>query len=135
MSPRTTFLSRLIGLYFLLVGLSLISHKQAFLEMVTAYFHDAALVFIVGVIAVVAGLAIILQHNVWSGSAVAVVVTLVGWVSLIKGLLFLFLPPGAAPRVFLGAYHFDQLFDVYATISILLGTWMAYAGFTSHRVG
>src|SRR5271166_2417336 len=93
MGPRTKFLSRLIGLYCILVALSMITRKQATIEAVTALVHTPALMFAVGVIAVVAGLAMILGHNVWSGGALPVVVTLVGWLLLAKSLLILFLSP------------------------------------------
>jgi hypothetical protein len=102
MSPRTAFLGSLIGLYCILVSLSMMVHKQATVEAVTALVHTPALMFAVGVIAVVAGLAMILGHNVWSGGALPVVVTLVGWLLLVKSLLILFLPPEAASTIFLG---------------------------------
>jgi hypothetical protein len=35
----------------------------------------------------------VLAHNIWSGGVLALIVTLVGWVTLIKSLSFLFLPP------------------------------------------
>jgi hypothetical protein len=35
----------------------------------------------------------VLGHNIWSGGALVVVVTVVGWITLVKSLLFLFLPP------------------------------------------
>jgi putative exporter of polyketide antibiotics len=91
MSPRTLFLSRLIGLYCILVALSLSVRRQATLESVTAILHDPSMKFILGAITLVAGLAMVLAHNIWSGSALAVVVTLVGWITLIKALSFLFL--------------------------------------------
>jgi hypothetical protein len=51
-----------------------------------------------------------LGHNVWSGGALPVVVTLVGWVALIKGLLLLFLSPEAAAGLYLGGLHYEQPF-------------------------
>jgi len=79
MSERTVFLSKLLGIYCILVGLSLAANKLAMLQMVTALVNDAPLLFVCGLAAVAAGLAIILSHNVWSGGAVPVIVTLVGW--------------------------------------------------------
>jgi uncharacterized membrane protein YphA (DoxX/SURF4 family) len=84
MSRRTLVLGRLIGLYCVLVSLSMLTHIQATVQTVTALIHDARLLFIVSVILVVVGLAMILGHKVWSGGALPVVVTLVGWITLIK---------------------------------------------------
>jgi putative exporter of polyketide antibiotics len=91
MSPRTLFLSRLIGLYCILIALSMITRKQATLESITTLLHNPSMMFVLGAITLIAGLAMVLAHNIWSGGALAVVVTLVGWVSLLKSLLLLFL--------------------------------------------
>ncbi|MGA2711858.1 MAG: hypothetical protein ABSG41_02035 [Bryobacteraceae bacterium] len=104
----------------------MVTHRQAAIETVTALVHNAPLLFLAGVIAVTAGLAMVLGHNVWSGGAVPVIVTLAGWSTLIKGLLFLFLPPEAAPVVFLAGLRYEQLFYVYAAISLLLGIYLTY---------
>ena len=131
MSPRTVFLSRLIGLYSILVSLSMVTHKQATVEMVTVLVHNSPLLFIVGLITLVAGLAMILGHNIWSGGALPVIVTLIGWLTLIKSLLFLFLSPEAAVGFYLGRLHYEQLFYMYDAIALILGVYLTYGGFRS----
>ena len=131
MSPRTVFLSRLIGLYGILAGLSMVTHRQATVETITALVHNPPVLFLVGAITLGAGLAMILGHNIWSGGVLPVIVTLVGWLTLIKGLLFLFLSPGAAVGFFLGGLHYVQFFYLYAAISLILGAYLTYEGFRS----
>jgi hypothetical protein len=97
----------------------------------TALVHNPPVLFIVGVITLVAGLAMILGHNVWSGGVLPVIVTLVGWLTLIKGLLFLFLSPEAAVGFFLGGLHYEQLFYLYVAISLIFGVYLTYGGFRS----
>jgi hypothetical protein len=130
-SPRTVFLSRLIGLYCILVALAMFSHKQATVEMVTALLHNATALFLVSLMAVIAGLAIVLGHNVWSGGALPVVVTLVGWAALVKGLLLLFLSTEAATRLSLEILGYEHLFYFYTSLSLLLGAFLTYGGFRS----
>jgi len=77
MSPRTIYLGRLIGLYCVLLALAMISHKQATVETINAFMYDAPVLLLASIVAMAAGLAIILGHNVWSGGALPVVVTLV----------------------------------------------------------
>jgi vacuolar-type H+-ATPase subunit I/STV1 len=132
MSPRTSFLSRLFGLYFILIALSMITHRQAIVETVKALLYDPKMMFVLGVITLGAGLAMVLSHNIWSGGALAVVVTLVGWSTLIKGLLLLFLPPHVGMGFFLRELHFDQLFYLYVAIPLVLGIYLTYGGFTSN---
>jgi hypothetical protein len=131
MSPRTLFLSRLIGLYCLLVALSMITRRQATLESITALLHDPAMMFVLGAITLAAGLAMVLAHNLWSGGPLVVIVTLVGWVTLVKSLSFLFLSPETESGLFLGQLHYRQLFYLYTAISLVLGIYLTYSGFKS----
>ncbi|HXX36742.1 MAG TPA: hypothetical protein VEP50_01120 [bacterium] len=131
MSSLTVFLSRLLGLYCTLAALSMILHKQATVETVTALLHDSPAMFVVGVITLAAGLAMVLAHNIWSGGALVVIVTLIGWVTLIKGLLFLFLPPDIEAGFFLGNLHYQQLFYMYSISALVVGIYLTYGGFTS----
>jgi len=131
MSPRTLFLSKLIGLYCILIGLSMMTRGQATVETVNALLQNSAMTLILGVITLAAGLATVLAHNIWSGGALVVVVTLVGWMAFIKSLFFLFLPPETEARVFLGRLHYQQLFYLYAAISLVLGVYLTYGGFKS----
>jgi hypothetical protein len=129
MSPRTLFLSRLIGLYCILVALSMMTRRQATVETVTALLQNPSMMLIVGIITLAAGLAMVLAHNIWSGGAVVVVVTLVGWITVIKSLFFLFLPPEMEAGFFLGQLHYRQLFYMYTAISLVLGVCLTYGGF------
>ena len=133
MSPRTVFLSRLVGLYCILVALSMITRRQATLESVRALLDDPSMIFVLGVITLAAGLATVLAHNIWSGGALVVIVTLVGWITLIKGLFFLFLPPGMEAGFFLRQLHYQELFYLYGGISLGLGIYLTYEGFKSTR--
>jgi hypothetical protein len=131
MSPRTLFLSRLIGLYCILIGLSMMTHSQATVETVTALLQNPSMTLILGVITLGAGLAMVLAHNIWSGGTLVVVVTLVGWMALVKSLFFLFLPPEMETRLFLQHLHYQQLFYLYGAISLVLGVYLTYGGFKS----
>ncbi|MGD0497610.1 MAG: hypothetical protein ABSC23_04145 [Bryobacteraceae bacterium] len=133
MSRRTIFLGRLIGLYCILVALAMLTHKQAAVEVVTALLHNAPLLFSVGVITVIPGLAMVLGHNVWSGGAMPVIVTLVGWTTLIKGALLLFLSPETESSLFLDALHYQQLFYLYTCVALLLGVYLTVAARSQQR--
>jgi hypothetical protein len=66
-----------------------------------------------------------------SGGALVVIVTLVGWVTLIKGLFLLFLPAEVEVEVFLRGLDYRQLFYVYMAIFLVFGIYMTYGGFSS----
>ena len=131
MSLRTIFLSRLIGLYCILVVPSMVLHRQATVDLMTALLHNSPIMWVLSVITLTAGLAMVLAHNVWSGGALAVVVTLCGWAALIKGLLFLFLPTGVESEFIRRVLNNPQLFYVWMAPSLILGIYLTYSGFTS----
>ncbi len=131
MPLRTLFLSRLLGLYCMICALAMIVRKQTIVGMVTTLLDDPTAMFLLGLFTMVAGLAMILAHNIWTGRPLAAIVTLVGWLTLIKGLLFMFLPPQVEAGFYLNALHYQQLFYLYAAILLLLGAYLAYAGFKS----
>jgi hypothetical protein len=109
----------------------MMTRRQATVETVTGFLQNSSMMLIVGIITLAAGLALVLAHNIWSGGALAVVVTLVGWVTLIKSLFFLFLPPEMEAGLFLGQLHYQQLFYLYTAISLILGVYLTYGGFKS----
>ena len=125
--PRTVFLARLLGLYCILISLAMAAHRHASIETVTALIQTPPILFLAGIIALVAGLAMVLGHTVWSGGALPVIVTLVGWITLIRGLLVLFLPAGADVGL-LAALHYEQLFYFYIAIALVLGVYLTYSG-------
>ena len=131
MSSRTIFLSRLFGLFCILVIPSMVIHRQATADWMTALLNNAALMWVLSVITLTAGLAMVLAHNVWSGGALPVVVTLVGWATLIKGLLFLFLPSGVELEFILSALRNPLLFYIWMMPSLVIGIYLTYAGFAS----
>jgi hypothetical protein len=128
MTPRTRFLCSLIGFYFVLVSLCMLARREATVEIVEALIHNAPLMLMAGVIAVAVGLALVLSHNVWSGGAATIIVTLVGWAALGKGLLILLLPPNGAAEFFLETMRFVEFFYLYTGATLVIGIFLAYRG-------
>jgi phosphomannomutase len=131
MATRTAFLAKLIGLYCILIGLAMAAHEQSTLLAVNDLVHNAALLFVFGLVVVAAGLAIILSHNIWSGGALPVIITIIGWLTLIKGLLFLLLPPPAAVGIVLWGPAYEKLFYLDVALVLILGLYLTYSGFKS----
>lgn len=126
MSWLTVFLARLIGLFAVLVVVAFLVRGSAMIQTAVAS-GPAMLVF--AMISLAIGLAMILGHNVWSGGALPVVVTLVGWLVLAKGLLLLLLTPEALSRVF-ERMHYGEHSYLYFAPALVIGVYLTWAGFT-----
>ena len=66
-------------------------NARHFPEMAKQIGNDPGLIFVSGILLLVAGLAIVRVHNVWSGGW-RVVVTVLGWLAVISGILRMLLP-------------------------------------------
>ena len=129
MDARTTFLGKLLGIYLILVSIAMAANKAATIQTVTALVHDAPVVFVLGLILVAAGLAMILSMTLWSAGALPIVVRVISWLTLIKGLAFIFLPPNNAPGIVLWGSLYEQYFYVDMAIAFVLGAYLTFASF------
>jgi hypothetical protein len=129
MEARTIFLSKLIGLYCIVIAVAMSVDKPATVNAVVALVGSPPLVLLVGLVVVAAGLALVLSHNVWRGSALAVVVTLIGWLTLVKGALFLFSPAPAAGGFVVWGAAYERWFYVDVALAFALGIYLTYAGY------
>lgn len=121
------FLARLLGPSMLVIGLGLLLNRATYRDMSLEFLDSPALIYIGGLIAFVAGLAIVLTHNVWVVGW-PVVITIFGWVSLAAG-IFRIVFPASVTR--LGRRLIDnQGFLIGGiTVYLLLGAWLSYAGY------
>jgi hypothetical protein len=103
--------------------------RQAALNAVGALVAEPGALLVLGFVVLGVGIAMVLGHSVWSGGAVPVVVTIVGWLTLLKGLFLTFLAPAGA-AAYLSAVRYEQLFYIYAGVMLALGAYLTYGGFT-----
>ena len=129
--PRlTVYLARFIGLFLLIVSVSMFLDRDSIVEMATALIDDRALLLIVGLIALGIGLAIVVGHNVWSGGLMPILITLFGWSQLLRGLALLLLP-AETQVAFFQVMRLEDFFYIYAGIPLVIGAYLTYAGFRS----
>ncbi|MGO8955064.1 MAG: hypothetical protein ACLP1W_18895 [Rhodomicrobium sp.] len=127
MSARTVFLARLFGLYCLVMGAAMLLQRDAFPAMVNAITSNAPLVLTIGVFTLFAGLAMVLLHNIWSGGALPVIITLLGWLTLIKSVMLLFFPQARLSALY--AAVSANAFLISGVLTLLLGVYLTAAGF------
>lgn len=130
MKPLTVYLGKLLGLFTLITSSWLLIERQTAVSTIPALLGDRPAMVIFAIIALASGLAIVLAHNIWSGGALPILVTLIGWVMVIRGVLFLFLPPEATLQI-LATMQFGRLFYVYLGIPFVLGIYLTYLAFTA----
>ena len=127
MSRLTVFLARLIGLSTILIVIAFLVRGSAIIDATIA---NAPVMLAYAIISLAAGVAMILGHNVWSGGALPVVVTLVGWMILAKGLLLLFLTTEALSH-FYQQMQYGEHYYLFLTPAFVIGAYLTWAGFSA----
>jgi hypothetical protein len=128
MSPLTIYLARLFGLGMLVMCALFAVRPEAALAAIQSMAADPGLVLMAGLFAFVAGLAMVIGHNRWSGGVLTVVVTLLGWLTLIKGVAILAAPPPALAG-FYGFMGYPGSFRGVMAVAALASLWLSWAAF------
>ena len=130
MSPLTIYLAKLLGLYCIIVALAMSANKQQALKTVNEWVRSPPLMMLTSAITLALGLALVVGHNVWSGGALPITVTVVGWLTLIKGLAFLAIPPAQMIKLYDGL-QYERFFFVYMGVTLALGFYLSVAAFSA----
>ena len=130
MSALTIFLGKLLGVYCLIVALTMMANRQTMVDAVHTLIRNPPLVLLSGVIAVGVGLGVVIGHNIWSGGALPIIVTIVGWVSLIKGVVLLALPAGQMAKLY-KAMRYERFYLAYMGVTLALGLYLTIAAFSA----
>jgi len=112
-----------------LVGVSLLVNEAAFRKMALEFLRNPALIFFSGMIMMSAGLVVVLTHNVWVLDW-HVIITLLGWVTVISGAARVFAPQRAT-KVGKKFLIYKDFTTAAAAIWLVVGAVLCYFGFRS----
>jgi uncharacterized membrane protein HdeD (DUF308 family) len=125
----TKTIAALMGPTLLAIGIAMSINAGHFPEMAKQIGNDPGLIFVSGILLLVAGLAIVRVHNFWSGGW-RVVVTILGWLAVISGILRMFLPFWAANIAStLGQSSTSVI--IGALVPLLVGGFLSYKAFST----
>jgi hypothetical protein len=130
MSTTTIFLGRLLGLYLVAISVGMLANRRRTLDTLDDMARSGPWMLFSGMAATGVGLAVVLGHQVWSGGALPVVVTLVGWAALLKGIVLLLVPAERVADVYKDI-GFERFFHVWMVVVLAIGLWTAAVAFTA----
>ena len=127
MSKLTIFLARSIGLFMVLLVAGFLVRGGTAIEVTI---EDEGVMISYAIISLAMGVAMVIGHNVWSGGALPVVVTLVGWLILAKGFLLLVLAPDEMSAM-VQRMGYAEHYRLLLMPALVLGLYLTWAGFAS----
>ena len=123
----TLFLAKIIGLYFLVIGLHMALRGKELRVMFEAFAENRPLTYLTSVFVLILGLLLVVSHNVWVAGW-PVIVTLLSWLVLIKAVAYLLLPFDAMAGV-MRASNRPAWFTFGGILTMALGLFLAGKGF------
>lgn len=123
----TVFLSKVFGLYMLLAGIAVMFNRRHIMAGVVALAKERFAQLIAGTIALFMGLILVNLHNDWS-TLPASLVSLIGWLAVLKGLVYLFLPEAKITKL-MHALTERSWYTVDGVVAIVVGLYLAGFGF------
>jgi len=134
MLPLTIYLAKLFGLYLIVIALAMMAKllfdKQNTIATVNAFMRNPPLIFFNDVITVIVGLALVIGHNVWSGGALPIVVTILGWMTLIGGVAYLCISHDRRVRLY-EAVQWEKSIFVIMAITLVVGLYLTVSAFSA----
>lgn len=121
------FLARLFGVVYVAAGLGLLIHRARYHKMITEILNNKMAAFYGGLFALAAGFVIVTYHNIWESSW-TVLVTLIGWLAILKGVMLILLP-GAILGVSGALFRNKGMFSFVSFLALVLGVVLCYFGF------
>jgi hypothetical protein len=129
-SPLTIFLAKLLGLYCIILALTMMVRGQNAAATLRTLVLNPPLLLFVEVIGLAIGLAMVIGHNVWTGAALQIVVTLIGWLIVIRSAALLTLSPEVTAKL-LDTLQYEKRFYLYMGVTLMLGVYLTYAAFNA----
>jgi hypothetical protein len=125
-SSRT--IAGLIGPTLVAIALGMLLNLSSFPLLAEQVSHEPALIFLSGILLFVAGLAIVRVYNVWA-SGWPVLVTVLGWLALLGGLIRILFPTGLA-RIASGLAQSTGFIAVMAVVLLVVGGFLSFKAYS-----
>jgi hypothetical protein len=125
------WIAGLIGPLLAALGVTMLVNRDLLPEMAAQVAREPGLILLSGILLLLAGLAIVRVHNVWSGGW-RVLVTVLGWLAIVSGLVRMWFPWLAAPIVDalgIGAAPVGAAPLVAGLVLLALGGFLSYKAY------
>lgn len=124
--PRTRMFARVLGPFAAILGITVVARASEMRTLLSDFESNSVWTWVTGAFVLLIGLVVIALHPHWRGAA-AIMVSLLGWMIALRGLLLL-----AFPAVFMSAAKATiGMGPLWIAISVMLavvGFYLTYVG-------
>ena len=128
---KSIHLAKLFGPILLIMGVSLLVRPAELLSIFQDVLSSPTLIFVLCVLGLLGGVAVILAHNIWAPDW-RLIITLLGWLSAIESAVWLIVPHTTLQGIVLPLLT-RALVLSYGVFVLLLGGILIYFGYLAPR--
>ncbi len=125
---HSKLIAGLIGPLIAAMGIALLINRDLLPAMASQIARDQGLIFLSGILSLLGGLAVVRVHNIWSGWQL--IVTVLGWLAVVGGLVRMWFPQRAAPIAETFAANTTALM-IGGLVLLVLGAFLSYKAYSS----
>jgi hypothetical protein len=115
---------------FVAVGLGILANGPFYTALILEAVHSPTLIYFSGLMALVPGLAILNVHRSWSGWPV--IITIIGWLMVIGGVIRLVLPATTATLAS-DLYSKPFVLLIVALVVLVVGAYLCFEGYRARN--
>jgi len=123
------FLAKALGLYLVIVSIPFFFGYKNLKPIVNEFFENRAMLFLSAILALILGIILVLIHNIWVMDW-RIVITLLAWLTLLKGLVRLYLPLPSQKMA--RRFESKKSYLVIGAVTFIIGLFLLYHGFIYH---
>ncbi|MBW8014735.1 MAG: hypothetical protein FVQ82_00990 [Planctomycetes bacterium] len=118
---------QIFSIVYLAIGIGILVNSDFYKKMFSEFMENSAILYMGGIMALVVGFLIVRFHNTWTWDF-SVIITIIGWIALIKGVVILILPKHiiSLTKTMINSAIFMK---VETIIIIIVGLLFSYLGF------
>ncbi len=120
---------QILGIVYLAVGIGVLINPSFYRNLLAALSEHPPAVYLSGLISMAVGFLLVTFHNIWVANDWTVIITILGWAALIKGVLLIIMPNAMIKMCKIFDSQMKKLFLLWAVILIIAGALLAWLGF------
>ncbi len=131
-AATTQFCARVMGPLMLIIGSTVIARGDDLALIIPDIVGNAPLSFTTGMFTLILGMVLFVAHHHWS-SPVAIVISLLGALTIVRGIVLLFSPSFLAALANAATGGGAVGVMIFGAIALLIGAWLTFAGWFAKR--
>ena len=118
---------QIFSLVYISIGIGIIINSDFYKKAFEDFTQCGSAMYFGGIMALAIGFIIVTFHNTWTKDF-AVIITIVGWIALIKGILIL-VQPNLMIAITKAFLHKERNLKIQAVIILIIGLLLSFLGF------